>query len=251
MHKIAFLLAICLTSAVALPQQRIAGGSLATVAQHPYAAVFLYARDNVNYLYECGGTIINNRSVLTAALCWGFRPAHQIRIRVGSSYANSGGSIHGVRQLIEHPNLDDRTEDSNIGIVRVATAFSFGNNVRAGLIAGSNYIVLENQAVWAIGWGQKGEGEQLSEQLRQVQIRKVSQSVCRSYHVSRYISPNMLCAGWEGGGRGSCWGDHGSPLLHNDIVVGITSFGTGCGGSGYPSIYTKVSRFTSWISSNA
>lgn len=62
------------------------------------------------------------------------------------------------------------------------------------------------------------------------------------------ITDNMLCSGWlDVGGRDQCVGDSGGPLIHNDIVVGVCSWGYGCGSPRFPGVNTRVSRFTSWI----
>lgn len=66
------------------------------------------------------------------------------------------------------------------------------------------------------------------------------------------VTNNMVCSGWLGvGGRGQCNGDSGGPLIHNGVVVGITSWGYKCAESYYPGVNTRVSRFTPWIQANA
>ncbi|CAG0888903.1 unnamed protein product [Darwinula stevensoni] len=65
------------------------------------------------------------------------------------------------------------------------------------------------------------------------------------------IKDSMLCAGEKG--KDSCQGDSGGALLYEDpkssrfMVVGISSFGYGCGVDGFPGIYTKVAPFQTWI----
>lgn len=66
------------------------------------------------------------------------------------------------------------------------------------------------------------------------------------------ITDNMLCSGWlDVGGRDQCHGDSGGPLLHNGIVVGVTSWGHECALARFPGVNVRVTCFVSWIQSNA
>ncbi|XP_050348330.1 trypsin CFT-1-like [Nymphalis io] len=251
MIKTVCLLALCLTAVLAVPsQQRIVGGSLTTINQYPFAAAVLKLF-GANFRQVCGGTIINNRSVLSAAHCFFREPTNAFRVRVGSSFASSGGSIHSVSRIINHPNYNDLTKNNDISLLRVSQAFPIGNIVKVGRIPSSNSGVADGQAVWAIGWGMTSFGGSPSEQLRHVQIWTVNQNTCRSAYGSM-VNDNMLCAGYLNvGGRDTCTQDSGGPLLHNGVVVGVVSFGNGCGNGRFPGVYARVSRYTSWIQSNA
>jgi hypothetical protein len=59
----------------------------------------------------------------------------------------------------------------------------------------------------------------------------------------------MLCAGRSMPNFDSCGGDSGGPLLDKATgeLVGIVSFGKGCGNPDFPGVYTRVSKYTSWI----
>lgn len=85
-------------------------------------------------------------------LCSG-HVANRWRFRVGSTWANSGGVVHSVSSIINHPSYNRNTWDNDIAILRSASTIGFNNNVRAVSIAGSNYNLADNQVVWAAGWG--------------------------------------------------------------------------------------------------
>ncbi|XP_063390158.1 trypsin CFT-1-like [Cydia fagiglandana] len=237
------------------PSQRIVGGSVTTIENYPYHAGLLSTWDLNWFSQSCGGTILNNRSILTAAHCfWYYTAANRFRVRIGSTWANSGGVVHTVSQNILHPSFNRNTLDSDVAIVRLASVITFNNQARAGSIAGANYNVADNQAVWATGWGATAFNGPASEQLRHVQIWTVNQSVC----VARYnelrlvVTDNMLCSGWlDVGGRDQCQGDSGGPLIHNGVVVGVCSWGHQCAVARYPGVNARVSRFTAWITANA
>ncbi|XP_026739079.1 LOW QUALITY PROTEIN: achelase-1-like [Trichoplusia ni] len=207
--RVLALLALCLAAVSAVPKnpQRIVGGSVTTIGQYPSMAALLFSWGTSGHRQACGGTILNNRSILTAAHCTiGDAPARW-RIRVGSTNANSGGVVHNSQQIINHPNYNGNTFNNDVSIIRSSSTFSFNNNVRAASIAGSNYNLGNNQVVWATGWGTISSGGPASEQLRHVQIWTVAQNTCaqRYAEVGMSITNNMLCSGWlDVGGRDQC-----------------------------------------------
>ncbi|XP_046960946.1 trypsin, alkaline B-like [Vanessa cardui] len=253
MRSLIFLFAFGLTALVgASAQQRIVGGSATTIQNYPFAAVVL-RNTNQGYVQTCGGVILNNRSILSVAHCFFGTSANVWRIRVGSSYASSGGTTRNVGSLIIHPNYS-HWFTNDVGILRLSSTISIGGNVQPGRFAGSNYNVADNQAVWTIGWGATSYNGPKSSQLRHVQVFTVNQNVCRSNYniIAMTVTNNMMCAGiLNQGGRDPCDGDYGGPLLHNGVVVGISSFGSGCGYRGYPAVYTRIPVFINWIQSNA
>ncbi|XP_069361117.1 trypsin, alkaline B-like [Maniola hyperantus] len=221
----------------AFPQQeRIIGGSVTNINTYPYSAALLWSRNTISFRQNCGGTIINNRSVLTAAHC--IHGNH--RVRVGSTNANSGGSVHNGGQRLIHPQYNQGTMNNDIGLLRVTSAFQFRN------------MVPDNALVWAIGWGwTSAGGNNPSEQLRHVQIRTVPVPRCQSAYPGFRITAGMICAAWDSPGRGSCQGDSGSPLIHNNVIIGATSFGMHCANPQFPTVYARVAHFTNWIRNNA
>ncbi|XP_046978503.1 trypsin, alkaline C-like [Vanessa cardui] len=251
------LLAIGLAAVTAVPQnsQRIIGGSVTTIGQYPMGVALLFSwTGSGSFFQSCGGSIINNRAVLTAAHCLIGDPIARWRSRVGSTNANSGGVVYTTSRIIIHPSYNTATLDQDIAILHIVGSFSFNNNVRAGQIAGSNYNLGDNQPVWAIGWGTTSVGGSSSEQLRHVQIWTVNQATCRNRYAElrRTITDNMLCSGWlDVGGRDQCQGDSGGPLFHNGVIVGVCSWGERCALARYPGVNVRVSRYTSWIQSNA
>nr|AEW46904.1 seminal fluid protein CSSFP054 [Chilo suppressalis]AFK64829.1 trypsin-like proteinase [Chilo suppressalis] len=232
--------------------QRIVGGSLTTIDRYPEMASLITAWPSW-FAHECGGTILNNRAVLSAVQCFGNDPPSDWRIRVGSTFANSGGTVIFTSQMIRHPAFTRATFDNDIAVLRTASAISFSDLVRPGSIASPTYNLGDNQVVWAIGWGRDNFVGSMSEQLRHVQIWTVNQDICRSRYASiRTVTDNMLCSGWpDVGGRDQCQGDSGGPLFHNGVVVGVCSWGYQCALARYPGVNTRVSQYTDWIVSNA
>ncbi|XP_022821679.1 trypsin CFT-1-like isoform X2 [Spodoptera litura] len=232
------ILAFCLAVVAAVPSrsQRIIGGSVTTIDQYPSIAGLLLTHNWSTHWHQCGSIILNNRSVLTAAYCTERTSISRWHICVGSSWAHSGGVLHNINKEIIHPQYNIGARWNNdIAILRSATTFSFNSYVRAASIAGANY----------------NTGD--SEQLHHVQVVVINQNTCKNQYVNIGISitDNMLCSGWSKGGRDQCARDSGGPVYHNGVVVGVTSFGMGCGDPNYAGVNIRVSRFTATITANA
>ncbi|XP_075975851.1 trypsin, alkaline A-like [Anticarsia gemmatalis] len=230
---------------------RIIGGTETSITNYPEMVSLLFAPDQINHKHDCGGIILNQRSVLTAAHCVVFHPhlPHMSRLRVGSDFANSGGSVYNVVHIELHPNYNIASMDSDLAVLRSATLIRYGTGIQPATLGG--YTVDDNEVVWATGWGMTEHGE-YSEHLRHVQVWTINQDICRARYPPGRITDNMLCSGWlDVGGRDQCQGDSGGPLYHHRAVVGVCSFGLGCALPRYPGVNVRVSRFIDWIRDNA
>ncbi|KAL0901251.1 hypothetical protein ABMA27_006543 [Loxostege sticticalis] len=220
-----------------------------------------------NFFQDCAGSILNNRAILSAAHCTIQHGANVRRIRYGSSFRTSGGTVLTVNRVINHPNYNRPTAaDNDISILWVNGNIPQTATSRPALLANPNYFPADNQVVWAAGWGQTIDGNpsSMSNQLRHVQIWVVNQGICRQRYANRVvmiagrpipapitITDNMLCSGWlDRGGRDQCQGDSGGPLYHNGVLVGVCSFGDACGSAHFPGVNARVSRYVNWINQN-
>ncbi|XP_031768972.2 transmembrane protease serine 9-like [Galleria mellonella] len=255
MHLAAFILTLAVSVGAAPKNpQRIVGGSVTTIGQYPEMASMLINWSGSIFSQACGGSIINARSILSAAHCFFGDVASRWRVRVGSIHANSGGVVHELNLIILHENYITSTLDNDIAILRTSTYIVYNNIVRPAVIAGTAYNLYDNSVVWAVGWGSTSVGGTLSEELRHVQIWSINQATCRNIYseIGLTVTDNMLCSGWlDVGGRDQCQGDSGGPLFHDRVVVGICSLGHQCALARYPGVNTRVSRYTRWIQANA
>ncbi|XP_026733142.1 trypsin, alkaline C-like [Trichoplusia ni] len=251
------VLALVVVAVAAAPSNpsRIVGGDLTTIDKYPSMAAVLHTLDMVNFQQHCGGTIINNRSILSAAHCVYLEPTEVIRVRIGSSYRSSGGEVLPLAAFLIYPTYTTHKYDDDVAILRTAVEIKYSATVQPAPIAGSTYNLPDNEVVWATGWGAT-ETDDHSEQLRDVQVWTISYETCRwLYLFGVPITPDMLCVGWLGvGGRDQCWGDSGGPVFHNGVVVGICAFGGGCRtpeSYRLPGGNARVSSYSTWIQANA
>ncbi|CAG4977652.1 unnamed protein product [Parnassius apollo] len=256
--SVPIILAIGLVVATALPekQERIVGGAETTIENYPYISAILFSPNYADYIQVCVGNVLNNRAILTVAHCfYGIEALIRWRIRVGSSYANSGGNVHYPSRIIIHPNFSRPGFENDIAILHSVYPFSFSNSVSAASIAGVNYNPGDDQVVYNVGWGKESVDQPNSEQLRSLQVLTINYNTCINIYIPVAIYPteNVICSGWHDSSSGAnqCQGPSGSPLVHNGVIIGLYSFGWQCTYANYPAINTKVSSYTSWIVSNA
>lgn len=102
------------------------------------------------------------------------------------------------------------------------------------------------------GWGRTSEGGfDTSETLLAADVDLMDDSMCKEYYADKFKEGKQLCAGIVEGGKDSCQGDSGGPLIkevgNKSYLVGIVSYGRGCGRRRSPGVYTKVSHYVHWI----
>ncbi|KAH9628342.1 hypothetical protein HF086_015872 [Spodoptera exigua] len=264
------ILTLCVAAVLGLPSnsQRVTG-PYTDVEKYPSIANLMRWNPVLQGFWQaCGGIILNNRAILTAAHCVAGENINQWRIFVGTSFsfpALGERQVHLVNRFIIHPLYSSRTLDHNIAILHSVTPFTFSNKARPASLAGPNYNVADNQTVWAVGWGQNfgcseprslndvHERRNIPEVLREVQQVIINQNICKNNYAARNIAitDNMLCSGWHTNGNGHCDDDSGGPLYHNGVVVGVFTFSIGIAQANFPSVHTRVSRYTSWMQANA
>ncbi|XP_026732990.1 trypsin CFT-1-like [Trichoplusia ni] len=251
------VLALCCAAVAAAPRtpSRIVGGDPTTIEKYPSMGTLVFTPDNIHFESFCGCAIINNRSVLTAAHCTLGVSIFYLRIRIGTTFVISGGEILPTSAIIIPPCYNDATLDCDISLVRTSVTIVYSSRIQPAPIAGQFYNLPDGSPVWATGWGDTDpSGPSGSEQLQEVELFTVNQEICRERFllVESFITPNMLCAGiLDVGGKDQCYGDSGSPVYHNGVIVGVCSFGESCATPKFPGVNARVSQFTPWIQDNA
>ncbi|MGH3996718.1 MAG: S1 family peptidase, partial [Pseudonocardiaceae bacterium] len=98
-----------------------------------------------------------------------------------------------------------------------------------------------------LGWGYTSEGGPNSSELRGADVALFADSDCAATY-QQFDPGAMLCAGRPRGGVDACYGDSGGPLVAGGRLVGVISWGSGCGRVGRPGVYTRVTSYATEIS---
>ena len=197
----------------------------------------------------CGGTIIADSWVLTAAHC-----GSQSTVRAGSNNTGSQTS-YSVAQYIPHPSYNSSTSAYDYALLRINGTFP-SNLIRAKLPDATvmQAIAKPGDLVTTLGWGATSEGGSGTTALREVTIPVVSDTVCNSASAynGQINAATMICAGLAAGGKDSCQGDSGGPLIapYNGSIysIGVVSWGDGCARPNKYGVYSEVVTVASWIS---
>ncbi|KAF2635171.1 trypsin [Massarina eburnea CBS 473.64] len=248
----AFMAALPFSWAAALPQlytmeHGIVGGVPANVGDYPY--IVSIQQEGVGHF--CGGSLLNANTVITAAHCASASGdgSVAIYIRAGSLNNTYGGVISNVASWIVHPEF--YRMDYDLSIIKLSTPIPSCGDISYVKLPTSDYDPEAGSIVSVAGWGTTNSDDGiLSNYLRKVDVHVISRETCEAdYAVTKEnITAQMMCAGEKAGGKDSCEGDSGGPIVDADgVIVGVTSWGWGCAKAGYPGVYSRVSRFLAFI----
>ncbi len=256
MRNIILFIAFILAPYSIFSQADIVGGEDAEIQDYPYQVALLSTGGwGGGYAY-CGGSIINEYWILTAAHCVQGESASNTAVRMGSdaSYA-SGGETYDAAEIISHPNYNSNSMNNDIALIRLEDPISFNNSTQPVLLMCDPQVNLgvqdPGEMSWITGWGED-EGTANSTQLQVVGVPITTSS----NYGNNQIDADMIMAGYSDGGYDSCQGDSGGPMVvlaadgQTFLQSGVVSWGYGCAEAGYPGVYSRVSYFIDWICDN-
>ncbi|XP_052433965.1 trypsin [Carassius gibelio] len=190
----------------------------------------------------CGGSLINERWVVSAAHCK--MPASNLTVHLGKhnvSVEESTEQRIGVEKVIPHPDFNEHTLNSDFMLIKLKEPAVCNEFVKPIPLATRCSCAGEQCLV--SGWGLTEDGN--PSVLQCLELPVLSKEQCVGAY-DRRITENMFCAGFMKGGKDSCQGDSGGPLVCNGELRGVVSWGIGCAQEGYPGVYVEVCRYTAW-----
>ncbi|ELK25997.1 Coagulation factor X [Myotis davidii] len=198
------------------PLVRIVGGRDCNDGECPWQAL-LIKENNEGF---CGGTILNEFYILTAAHC--LDQAKLFKVRVAA-------------------------------LLKLKTPIKFRMNVAPACLPEKDWAestLMTQKSGIVSGFGRIHEMGRRSVTLKMLEVPYVDRNTCK-LSTPFSITPNMFCAGYDSKLEDACQGDAGGPHVtqfkDTYFITGIISWGEGCARKGKFGVYTKVSNFLNWI----
>ncbi|KAG7487997.1 hypothetical protein MATL_G00029630 [Megalops atlanticus] len=220
-------------------QLRIVGGHEAEPHSRPYMASL---QDGT--LHMCGGALIREDFVLTAAHCQGFR---NYKIVLGAHSLDEQETSQQVfTDLSFFPHKAYNYTNNDIMLIKLNGKAKLSSAVQ--VIPMMNKKLREGKECSVAGWGDIGDNDTFPDTLREVKTTIVNRKTCDQQHKRIEITNRLVCATGQKKYQGFCTADSGGPLVCDRMVAGVVSFsGRRCGDPRTPDVYTRVISYKRWI----
>ncbi|XP_026278077.1 trypsin-1-like isoform X2 [Frankliniella occidentalis] len=220
---------------------RIVNGDDVDIVDYPYQVSI-----EKSGRHSCGGAIISKNWVISARHCFpgsNSEKAMDFRVRAGSTLRQFGGSLHPVDRILVHPG--PAGYDYDISVLHVTKPFEFSQTVQQGELPPQvDGPVPARRRVQVTGYGALQEHSRLSKRLLKADLTTWDRKNCSDLYeekAKQKITDRMICAGNPL--QDACQGDSGGPLSTGPRkLVGVVSFGMGCGKPGFPGVYTNLAH---------
>jgi hypothetical protein len=241
--------------------QFIFNGEVTTPHEYPWAAALVYETANRDsQMILCGGAIVSETVIVTAAHCMASFRGHSLtKVRIGHANTSSPWVVDmEVESFVTYPGFGKNlTLFNDLALIKLVKPIEFDVGARPVCLPKPDMIdeELVNGMIKVAGWG-ANENSSHSELLLQLDVNYVKPEVCEAEfqaHVPAFmLLDTQMCAKGRLGSD-SCRGDSGGPLMLLDEftghirIVGVTSFGTSNCDSSVPGVYTRLTKYLDWI----
>ncbi|XP_069507955.1 serine protease 27-like [Ambystoma mexicanum] len=244
-----------------ISDDRVVGGTDSVAGRWPWQ-VSLQSQ----FHHICGGSLITRKWVLTAAHCFlePYYSPNDFKVVLGIGQL-SESNPHRASSLVKSVNISPLFQGTpaggDIALLELETPLVFTGYVLPVCLPDTSVHFESGKKCWLAGWGSVTSTVPLQYPniLQEVMVPIIDRVVCEDLF---QIGPNpmvqnviiqgeVICAGYQSGGKDACKGDSGGPLVckvnGTFFQAGIVSWGIGCALPNRPGIYTRVAAYADWI----
>ncbi|XP_003705465.2 trypsin-1 [Megachile rotundata] len=201
--------------------------------------------------HACSGALVHESWIVTVASCVFRVEPSTVTVRVRASNLYNDGDTLKVTNIVVHENFDKYVLFNNIALIKLKIPVQFGEKLLPiGVAENEDYEPDDGTMCFVTGWRQTVPNATES-RLSVTTVPLMNRSICSS-KMPPYqpVLQMMLCAGNATSGVETCQGDPGAPLMEGQTLIGVLSYGLGCKTMIHPGVYTRISSYLAWISSN-
>ncbi|GAB6027777.1 hypothetical protein CHUAL_002012 [Chamberlinius hualienensis] len=240
-------------------QRRIIGGDDAGFAHFPWQALIRIGSS------RCGGSLVNRFYIITAGHCVARAKAPQVLVILGDYELKSQSEpleseFYRVVDIQVHPRFEftPQADRYDVAVLRLDRPVEYQPHITPICLPRKDES-FEGMVGYVAGWGATEPGSKLRPSaLQVVDVPIITNSLCELWHREKGIGvrifPEMMCAGYRGGGKDSCQGDSGGPLMVNRqgvwYLIGIVSAGFSCAQQNQPGIYHRIAYTAEWLANH-
>ncbi len=228
-------------------EKAIVGGTDVAIADTPWQISLQQGG-----FHFCGGSIISERWIVTAQHCVEGESASRLSVLAGTTRLSRAGEgqLRRVSRIIVVAGYTGPDRGKDIALLELSQPLTFTDRVQPiALAVAADNAAAAGTVASVTGWGTIRSGGSSPDGLRGVDVPMVTLASAQRVYRER-LTEDQVAAG--GSGRDSCQGDSGGPLTVNTargrVLVGVVSWGYGCGDPGVPGLYANVPFYASWIS---
>merc|ERR1711892_390945 len=229
---------------------RIVGGVETEVNEYPWQGALVSRTGRTPF---CGGTLISNRHVMTAAHCTAGSSPSQMRILLGEHRTDDSTQIKvEVESINDDPLYDTSNMRNDFSILTLKESVTFTKAISPACLPSTATQMFAGQVATVSGWGTLSSGGNQPTVLMEVDVTVTTNEVCKGVYGTG-ISDINICA--MDAGKDSCQGDSGGPLFIKEngryTLIGVVSYGYGCASPNIPGVFARTSARKDWITSTA
>ncbi|XP_034663807.1 chymotrypsin-2-like [Drosophila subobscura] len=225
------------------PEGRVTGGSTAAADSWPW----IVSLQNIYSYHLCGGAIIDNEWILTAASCVsGLRPRNILVVTGTTDWWSLYAIYYFVDSIHVHCNFDKPLYHNDVALLHLSAAIEYNDNTRNITLADIDELQAGEPLTFA-GWGSPEASGTYERYLQEATGSYVPVDQCRTQLGNTSdVDLGHVCV-QPPAGQGACHGDTGGPLIdEQQRLVGIGNWGVPCG-RGYPDVYARTAFYHDWI----